>query len=239
MTEPKDRESRARESTGTGGWSQYPADRGHPGRQRRLQRREHATGLLSRYLDQVASAVRAEGLTVVDARIRPGPDLEAQLQLRPTHHPHTGADTHSGVPTGAQHHNGTAGIPVSDCVHGTVEPFELFWAEDTGWHIEHHLLGGPSQATPWRYLHTELVPAPAAVARFTAAVLAGINTIADEIGMLYPAQFRFRSQPLGPVLDALARHTTPPTDTIDGVSGQAMGEPVTDAVTRARAKGAG
>jgi hypothetical protein len=55
-------------------------------------------------------------------------------------------------------------------------------------------------------LHLDLAPSPDAVAQFLAAVLLD----GDNAGMPYPASFRLRSQPLRPVLDALAHHTTRP-----------------------------
>lgn len=196
-------ESRYPSSRSPSGWSQHPADRGR--QQRREQRREHAARLLSCYLRHVGSALRAEGFTISDARIGPGPDLEARLRV------------HRGEP-----HD----FPFDGLLDSPVDsPFELFWAEDTGWRVEHHLLGGPTQAAPWRYLHLELVPAPSAVARFAAAVL----TEFDDVGMPYPAQFRFRSQPLQPVIDALARHSTPPDSATDAVLDATVGE-VTDGV---------
>jgi hypothetical protein len=78
-----------------------------------------------------------------------------------------------------------------------------------GWSATHPLVDGP--ANPWRYLHLELVPAPAAVANFLGALVAD----GEQVGMPYPAQFRHRSQPLQPVIDALARHavTQPPVST--------------------------
>ncbi|MBO0848205.1 MAG: hypothetical protein J2P20_01975 [Pseudonocardia sp.] len=148
-------------------WSQYPADGGR----RRQQLREAAARLLAEYVDAVASALRAEGLSVADVRIRPGSDLGAELTLVP-------AD------------------PLRDGVPGRVE---LAWAEDTGWCLSHHLLG--PEAAPWRYLHIELAPSPETVARFVAATLYD----REDVGMLYPERFRFRGQPIQPVIDALAR----------------------------------
>jgi hypothetical protein len=78
---------------------------------------------------------------------------------------------------------------------------ELAWAEDIGWSVSHHLIG--HTPTPWRYLHRELVPAPNAVVDFLHGVL-GSN---DDLGMIYPAQFRYRSQPIQSVIDALARYS--------------------------------
>lgn len=156
--------------------SKYTAGRSQHAvdRGRRQQRRE-AARLLSTYLREVGKALRAEGLAVTHVRMRPGPDLEARLGVSPV-------DTASGLPARV----------------------ELAWAEDTGWSIEHRLLGGPTGGIPWRYLHLELVPAPKVVARFAINVF----TSAEDVGMSYPAQFRFRGQPLQPVIDALARHST-------------------------------
>lgn len=74
----------------------------------------------------------------------------------------------------------------------------LAWAEDTGWSITHS--GLRATPTPWRYLHSRLIPPPVAVAAFVTLVL----TDTEEIAMLYPAQFRRHTQPLRPVIDALA-----------------------------------
>lgn len=148
-------------------WSQYPADGGR----RRQRMREDAARLLAGYVDAVASALRAEGLSVADIRIGSGSDLGAELTLVPSD-------------------------PERDGVPGRVE---LAWAEDTGWCLSHHLLG--PEAAPWRYLHIELAPSPATVARFVAVTLHD----REDVGMLYPAQFRFRGQPIQPVIDALAR----------------------------------
>lgn len=210
-------ESRPPSSRSPSGWSQYPADRGR----RRQQRREHAARLLGRYLSQVTSALRAEGFTISDARISPGSDLEARLRVR-LNEPHggrhsepSGVGSSNGKFSGARPHGG----PVDGLLDGPVgSPFELSWAEDTGWCVEHHLLGGPTQAAPWRYLHLELVPAPSAVARFAAAVL----TDFDHVGMPYPAQFRYRSQPLQPVIEALARHATTPHSAINAATNAAI-----------------
>jgi uncharacterized protein DUF6292 len=94
-------------------------------------------------------------------------------------------------------------VPGHALVPGESSTLELAWAEDTGWSIAHRLIG--TTTTPWRYLHMELVPAPSTVAQFVLAVLCN----EDDSGMLYPAQFRFRAQPLQPVIDALARRTAP------------------------------
>jgi hypothetical protein len=201
------------------GWSQHRADRGR----RRQQRREHAARLLWRYLSQVASALGAEGFAISDARISPGPDLEAQLRVHPNeshggrHSQPVRGGSSGEQPTGTKPHGGSVGGLLDRPVGSS---FELSWAEDTGWRIEHHLLGGPTEAAPWRYLHLELVPAPSAVARFTAAVL----TDFDDVGMPYPAQFRYRSQPLRPVIDALARHATPPDSATHAATSEGIGE---------------
>lgn len=152
-------------------WSQYPADGGR----RRQRLRDDAVRLLAEYVDAVASALRAEGLSVVDVRIGPGSDLGAELTL---------------VPAGPERD----GLP---------RRVELAWAEDTGWCLSHHLLG--PAAAPWRYLHIELAPSPATVARFVAVTLHD----REDVGMLYPAQFRFRGQPIQPVIDALSRQVGP------------------------------
>lgn len=142
----------------------------------REQRRAAARERLHRYLDQVAAALRGHGFEVIRTHLGQGGDLEAVLSVTPAE------PARRDLP------------PV----------LELSWAEDTGWAVSHHLIS--NTATPWRYLHTELVPDPARVARFLALVAEDSNDDA-EVGMLYPAQFRFRGQPLQPVLDELARHT--------------------------------
>lgn len=81
------------------------------------------------------------------------------------------------------------------------------------------------------------MPARSAVARFAAAVLTGLAEI-GEPGMPYPAQFRLRSQPLQPVIDALGHHATPPdtattpntaTDAVtEAAVGEALAEPVSE-----------
>jgi hypothetical protein len=89
----------------------------------------------------------------------------------------------------------------------------LAWAEDTGWSVTHSRLRGT--ASPWRYLHSRLVPAPAAVAAFVTLVI----TDTEDLAMLYPAQFRRHTEPVRLVLDALAGQgfTAPqvPTDPFD------------------------
>ncbi|MBO0877769.1 MAG: hypothetical protein J2P19_30705 [Pseudonocardia sp.] len=181
--------SRPSGSHSNGRWSQHPHDQDRQGRE---QRRNTARRLLANYLEAVAEALRADGLVVTDIRISPGPDLEAQLTLTSP----AGGDSPPASP-------------------GRIE---LSWAEDTGWSISHHLLGPP--ATPWRYLHIELAPSPATVARFVVATLdyqpanaaddldaeAYLEFEVGDVGMLYPAQFRFRGQPLHQVIDALAPH---------------------------------
>jgi hypothetical protein len=132
--------------------------------------------MLAGYVDAVAAAVRAEGFTIVDIRIAAGPDLEACITV-----------------LGAQDHLATG--------QRTDPKVDLAWAEDTGWSVAHHLLG--TSASPWRYLHLELVPSPRTVAAFLTAVLAN----SDDVGMPYPARFRFRNQSLQPVLDDLGRRT--------------------------------
>jgi len=137
----------------------------------RQLRRETATRLLADYLNRVSLALRDIGFNVTEVQLGAGPDLEARITLG------AGTGEFAGVPAGG----------------------ELAWAEDVGWSATHPLLDSP--ANPWRYLHLELVPAPAAVANFLGALVAD----GEQVGMPYPAQFRHRSQPLQPVIDALAR----------------------------------
>lgn len=74
----------------------------------------------------------------------------------------------------------------------------LSWAEDEGWSASHCCIA--ASAAPRRYLHSSLVPEPAEVARFVR------DTLTDpEAGTVYPARFRDRGQPLGPVLEQLAQ----------------------------------
>jgi uncharacterized protein DUF6292 len=137
----------------------------------RREDRDRARRLLTDYLDQVAAALHREGLRVTGRRISTSPALEASLTTVP----------------------GRILAPAAPAA------VELAWAEDTGWSISHRLIG--TTATPWRYLHLDLLPSPDAVAQFAVAVISN----EDDCGMPYPAQFRFRSQPLRPVLETLAR----------------------------------
>jgi hypothetical protein len=138
--------------------------------------------VLAGYLDAVAAAVRTKGFTVLDISVSAGQDLEACITV-------CGAPNHVATgQNGGGHDNG--------------QNVKLAWTEDTGWSVvADHLLG--ASASPWRYLHLQLVPSPETVAEFLTAVLDN----SDEVGMHYPARFRFRNQPLQPVLDDLARHT--------------------------------
>lgn len=76
---------------------------------------------------------------------------------------------------------------------------ELVWAEDEGWSVSHPRFA--TGVTPWRYLHASLVPEPLEVVRF---LLAAVSDTEDC--MVYPARFRYRSEPLQPVIDQLARY---------------------------------
>lgn len=137
----------------------------------REQRHRAARELLRGYLHQVAKTLSWHGFEVTHTELGESGDLEAVLTVTPT---------------------GPADRVLPPLL-------TLSWAEDTGWAVSHRLIS--TGATPWRYLHTELVPAPARVARFLALVAED-----EEVGMLYPAQFRLRGQPLRPVLDELARY---------------------------------
>jgi hypothetical protein len=74
--------------------------------------------------------------------------------------------------------------------------------------VSHHLLGAHTPARH-HYLPTELVPAPTQVARFIDGVLAPTPDPYDPgltwVGRPYPTLFRYRGQPLGPVIDDLDR----------------------------------
>jgi Family of unknown function (DUF6292) len=107
--------------------------------------------------------------------------------------------THSRVEPGPLLHARLTLTPVEP---GSDRParITLAWAEDTGWSITHSRLR--TTPTPWRYLHSRLIPLPVAVAAFVTLVL----TDTEDIAMLYPAQFRRRTQPLRPVIEALAEH---------------------------------
>jgi hypothetical protein len=137
--------------------------------------------LLSDYADAVSVAVRALGFAVRAIQRAAGPDLEMRL----------------GVGRGPDPalEGGASQVP---------DQVALAWAEDTGWSVTYP--GWDTVPGLTRYLHLDLAPSPDAVAQFLAAVLLD----GDNVGMPYPASFRLRSQPLHPVLDALAHHTTHP-----------------------------
>ena len=141
---------------------------------------------LAEYVNAVAVAVRALGFTVGDIHLSPNPDLGAAFTV------------------------GRGPDPTRDGGHPLVpEQVELAWAEDAGWSVTvprpdtDTALDTDTAGGVVRYLHLELVPPPDAVAGFVAAVLLD----GEGVGMPYPAAFRLRSQPLQPVLDALARHS--------------------------------
>jgi hypothetical protein len=163
--------------------SRSPQGRHYPPRpgHRRQERCETAARLLSDYADAVSVAVRALGFAVRAIQRAPGPDLEMRL----------------GVGRGPDPalEGGASQVP---------DQVELAWAEDTGWSVTYP--GWDTVPGLTRYLHLDLAPSPDAVAQFLAAVLLD----GDNVGMPYPASFRLRSQPLRPVLDALAHHTTHP-----------------------------
>jgi hypothetical protein len=137
--------------------------------------------LLSDYADAVSVAVRALGFAVRAIQRAPGPDLEMRLSV--------------GRGPDPALEGGQSQVP---------DEVELAWAEDTGWSVTYP--GWDTVPGLTRYLHLDLAPSPDAVAQFLAAVLLD----GDNAGMPYPASFRLRSQPLHPVLDALAHHTTHP-----------------------------
>jgi hypothetical protein len=134
--------------------------------------------LLSDYVDAVAVALRALGFAVRAIQRAPGPDLEISLSV--------------GRGPDPALEGGESQVP---------DEVELAWAEDTGWSVTYP--GWDTVPGLTRYLHLDLAPSPDAVAQFLAAVLLD----GDNVGMPYPASFRLRSQPLRPVLDALAHHT--------------------------------
>jgi hypothetical protein len=146
-----------------------------PGREeRRRAWRDTAARSLSAYLDAVITALAAEGFTCRQVRIGSGNELHARVSL----------------------------VPTDPSLPGLPKTITLCWSECTGWSMTHSLLR--SSPSRWRYLHSRLVPSPAAVAGFVALVLD-----VEDIAMLYPAQFRHHSQPLAPVIDALAEHAAP------------------------------
>lgn len=163
--------------------SRSPQGRHYPPRpgHRRRERCESAARLLSDYADAVSVAVRALGFAVRAIQRAAGPDLEMRL----------------GVGRGPDPalEGGASQVP---------DQVALAWAEDTGWSVTYP--GWDTVPGLTRYLHLDLAPSPDAVAQFLAAVLLD----GDNAGMPYPASFRLRSQPLHPVLDALAHHTTHP-----------------------------
>jgi Family of unknown function (DUF6292) len=107
--------------------------------------------------------------------------------------------THSRVEPGPILHARLTAVP-SGPAGDRPARVTLAWAEDTGWSVTHSRLRGT--ASPWRYLHSRLVPAPAAVAAFVTLVI----TDTEDLAMLYPAQFRRHTEPVRLVLDALAEH---------------------------------
>jgi hypothetical protein len=163
--------------------SRSPQGRHYPPRRGhcRRERCETAARLLSDYADAVSVAVRALGFAVRATQRAAGPDLEMRL----------------GVGRGPDPalEGGQSQVP---------DEVELAWAEDTGWSVTYP--GWDTVPGLTRYLHLDLAPSPDAVAQFLAAVLLD----GDNSGMPYPASVRLRSQPLRPVLDALAHHTTHP-----------------------------
>lgn len=149
------------------------ARRGWKAATRRPSRRPNhhvAAALLRDYVSAVAAALRLDGFVARHIRVGPGPDLAARITLVPTE-------------------------PTSP---GTPATITLAWAEDAGWSMTHSKLR--TSPTPWRYLHSRLVPSPAGVAGFVSLVLDD----ADDIMMLYPAQFGRRGQPLEPLIAELA-----------------------------------
>jgi len=72
----------------------------------------------------------------------------------------------------------------------------------------------PTPPGMWCVLHLELAPTPGAVAG------SGRGSARwDDVGMPYPARFGSASQPLQPVLDALARHSPTPSTTTSTTTG--------------------
>jgi hypothetical protein len=113
--------------------------------------------------------------------------------------------THSRVEPGPLLHARLTLTPVEPSP-GRPARITLAWAEDTGWSVTHSRLR--ATPTPWRYLHSRLIPSPVAVATFVILVL----TDTEDLAMLYPAQFRRHTQPLRPVIDALAEHGFVPSE---------------------------
>jgi hypothetical protein len=191
----------------------------YPSTQRLVRHQQMITArsYLRGYLGAVRDALRDAGFPVVRGQITTRTGLDASLTValsRTYGGRQTGEEVSEyngsresfrvGFEAGALGDTLSAGSAGDGAVPenaAEVAPVvELAWAEDTGWSVAHHLLG--DTPTPWRYLHQRLVPDPVTVAIFLESVL----TMVDEVGMPYPAQFRYRAQPLQPVLDELARY---------------------------------
>lgn len=148
-------------------------------RTKRHQPRTHGAALLTSYLDNVTGALAAHGWRVESSSLTSRHGLEAELLLRPC-----------------------------DSRLADGHPVRVRWEEDTGWCVSHHLLG--AQSPPLcHYLPTKLVPSPTEAARFIAGALSPTADPYDPdfawVGMPYPTHFRYRSEPLAPVLEDLER----------------------------------
>ena len=156
-------------------------------REQRRALRAQAMARLSAYLDAVTDALAEHGWQVARCALSSDRDLEAELDLRP--------------------------VEPTNLEPGLAQPIQVRWEEDTGWCVSHHLLG-PRTPALRHYMHTQLAPPPEQAAEFITAVLTPRQDPYDPDfawpGMPYPAQFRFRSQPLAPVVDALERAITSP-----------------------------
>lgn len=162
----------------------YPSTRRAAREMKLDQARTHLRG----YLTSVRTALLEAGFSVPTLDIAAGSELEATLTV---------VDQRPRAHRARSDHD-----PAADVATPTVE---LAWAEDIGWSVSHYLLS--STPTPWRYLHRDLVPAPATVVEFLRGVIDAGASATHEVGMVYPAQFRYRSQSTQPVIDALARHS--------------------------------
>lgn len=78
--------------------------------------------------------------------------------------------------------------------------YTLSWTEDKGWSLSHSRFD--RETTPPRYLRTSLVPIPSQLSKFLRARFAETRE-----WKACPASSRYRSQPLQPILDHLARYS--------------------------------
>jgi hypothetical protein len=153
-----------------------------------------ARSRLRDYLDAVCDELHAAGFHA-KISVEPGSFLDAQITV--THTPHRTAV--------ASHLDALVTV-------------QLAWAEDIGWSASHP--GIRSGPTPWRFLHVDLAPPPSMVVGF----LLGVLNDVDTFGMLYPAQFRYRSQPVQPVIDKLTAATAATAEQADRDTPGRLGE---------------